>query len=166
MYNDPILKKIVEILNLYGPVKFKNRWTTGDALSIPKEALPRGFVAYSSENISDIAAGTLRDNAEIVISVAVDATKEFSSPTTRADSHEQVVEAIAGKNSDYSFKSDSVVGCLRAHQDLDVEQNLYIEVGSETTIEYGLGLEKRGPGVVTAEGVLRFRITHDQNKPQ
>lgn len=165
MYNDPILKKIIEILNLYGPKKLKNRWTTGDVLSIPKGAFPRGFVAYSSENISDIAAGMLRDNAEIVLSVVVDATAEFNSPTTRADSHEQVIGAIAGKNADYSFKADSVVGCLRAHQDLDVPQNLFIEVGSETVIEYGLGLEKRGPGVVTAEGVMRFRITHDQPKP-
>ena len=91
---------------------------------------------------------------------------EINTPTDRSDAHEQVVEFISAKDTNsYQLKPDSILGALRAHQDLDLARNVYIEVGSETTIEYGVGLEKRGPGIVTAEGVITFQITHDQVKP-
>ena len=166
MYQDPILHTIMNLLNEYGPKKLKGRWTIGDSLAIPKNALPHGFIAYESQAISDIANGELRNDCYIVISVAVDMTRELQVPTDRSDSHEQVVELLAGKDpSTFLFRRDSVIGALREHQELDHDHNLWIEVGSETTIEYGVGLEKRGAGIVTAEGLLRFKLTNDQVIP-
>ena len=166
MYEDPILRRIVNLMNQYGPKKLRGRWSIGDSLAVPKGLLPHAFVAYDAENISDIAAGELRVNAIVTISVAVDMTREINTPTDRSDAHEQVVEFISAKDTNsYQLKPDSILGALRAHQDLDLARNVYIEVGSETTIEYGVGLEKRGPGIVTAEGVITFQITHDQVKP-
>ena len=166
MYEDPLLRKIVDLMNAHGPKKLRGRWTIGDSLAIPAGLLPHAFVSYEGESISDIANGMLRNNSVVIISVAVDMKREFNQPTDRSDAHEQVVEFISAKEpATCKIRSDSILGVLRAHQDLDVEHNIYIEAGSETTVEYGIGLEKRGSGIVTAEGVLRFQVTHDQNKP-
>lgn len=166
MYHDPILRKILDLMNTDGPKALRGRWSIGDSLAIPKNILPHGFIAYDSENVFDIAGGTLRDNANVVISVAVDMTRELQVPTDRSDAHEQVVEFMAKKDPNtFLFDTNSIIGALRSHQELDSEHNIWIEVGTETSIEYGVGLEKRGPGIVTAEAVLRFQVSHDQLIP-
>lgn len=46
------------------------------------------------------------------------------------------------------------------HQDLDVNQNLWINTdGGITEIDFGIGVEKRGPGIMTAEGLVRIQVT-------
>lgn len=166
MYEDPILRKILDLMNTEGPKALRGRWSIGDSLAIPKNILPHGFIAYDSENVFDIAGGTLRDNANVVISVAVDMTRELQVPTDRSDAHEMIVEFMAKKDKNtLEFDKNSIIGALRSHQELDMAHNLWIEVGTQSSVEYGVGLEKRGAGIVTAEGVLRFQISHDQLIP-
>lgn len=166
MYKDPLLHAIADLMNKYGPEKLKGRWSVGDSLAIPKGLLPHAFISYDSKAYFDVAAGEIRENSNIVISVAVDMTRELKVPTDRSDAHEMVVDFLTGLDAEtLKLRSDCIVGVLRAHQDLDKPNNIYIEVGSETSVEYGIGLEKRGPGIVTAEGILRFQVTHDQMKP-
>ena len=166
MYTDPILKKIVDLMDAEGPKELKGRWSVGDSLAVPKGTLPRAFISYDRTAVSDIAQGELRTIYNVVITVAVDMTREFSVAVGRSDAHLMVVEFLEAKDPDsLLLKNDSILGVLRKNQDLGAEQNLWIETGTETTVEYGVGIEKRGVGIMTAEGVLRFAITHDQVIP-
>jgi len=166
MYNDPILQAIIDLLDKYGPKKLKGRWHSGDSMCIPKNILPCGFVCYDNEMVRDIANGTLRNTMTIQITVAVDMTRERSVPAARADSHEQVVEFVAGKDKNtWQLKPDSVLGALRANQSLYETKNFWIEVGTESTVNYGIGMEKRGAGIITAEGVITIQATYDQVAP-
>lgn len=163
-YEDPILRKIKEVLDEKGPAELKGRWSIGDSLNIPANSLPRGFIAYDSTSIDNTSNSTIRSLCSVVISVAVDMKKEFINSTDRADSHEQVVELIAARNDDFTFTDDCIAGCLMKHQDLDVNQNLWINAdGGITEIDFGIGVEKRGPGIMTAEGLVRIQVAHDQN---
>ncbi len=166
-YQDPILRKIKKLMDEQGPKDLRGRWAIGDSMNLPAGALPRGFISYDTELVRDIANTELRDNCSIVITVAVDMKRELQVPTDRSESHEQVVGYLAGKDPDtFQFKRDSIIGVLRGNQDLDIGHNLWIEVGTETEVDYGVGVEKRGPGIVTAEGLIRFQLTHDQLNPE
>ncbi len=165
-YEDPILRKLKDLLDEYGPKELRGRWSIGDSLNLSAGSLPRGFISYDAVEIDNTSNATIREMSAVVISVAVDMKKEFNSSVDRSDSHEQVIALIAARNEDLSFKNESVVGCLMKHQDLDSSQNLWINTdGATTEVDYGVGIEKRGPGIVTAEGLVRIMITHDQLTP-
>ncbi len=149
----------------HGPENLKGKWGVGDPIVVEVQALPKAFISYDNVMISDASSSDLRFNNNIVISVVVDMKREFSAPTKRVESHEQVIEMIAGRDDNMNIREDSIVGCLRKYQDLE-NGKLWIEIGTETEIDYGLGIEKRGPGIMTAEGLIRFQVTLDQIKPE
>lgn len=164
-YEDPILKRLKGLLNEYGPPELRGRWSVGDSLNLPASALPRGFVSYDTERFTDISNADLRDNCNIVITVAVDMKREFEVPTDRSESHEQVVGYLCPKDEQLRISPDGVLGCLRKYQDLYSSENLWIQTEGDTEVDYGLGIEKRGPGIMTAEGKIRVTLTSDQRKP-
>lgn len=168
LYEDPILRKIRDLLDESGPEELRGRWTIGDSLNIPKNILPHGFIALDSSNHSRDANAEVRTTFEVLITVAVDMQNEFNTPTDRSESHERVVSLMEGRNEDYTVSENSVLGCLLKHRDLDPEQNLLIDVGDEGDFDadYGIGAEKRGAGIVTAEGLMRVRVTLDQIAPE
>lgn len=161
-YEDPILRRVKELLNTHGPKELRGRWSIGDSLNLPANSLPHGFITYDAVEINNDSNMVMQGKNSIVVSVAVDMKREFNSPTDRADSHEQVVAFIAARDDDLSFADDSIIGCLLKYQDLDMTRNLWINTdGAIAEVDYGVGLEKRGPGIMTAEGLVRFQITHD-----
>lgn len=168
LYEDPILRKVMDLLNASGPRELRGRWTIGDSINIPKGILPHGFIAMDNTSHSYAANSEIRTQFNVVISVAVDMLAEFNKPTDRSDSHEQVIALLEKRNEDFTVAEDSVLGCLLKHRDLDENENLSIDVGDEGDFEldYGIGTEKRGAGIVTAEGILRFQVTLDQVAPQ
>lgn len=165
-YEDPILRRVKELLDKNGPKELRGRWSIGESLNLPANSLPRGFISYDTTNVDNASNATIREMSSVIVSVAVDMKKEFNTTNDRSDSHEQVIGLIAARREDLSLTDDCVLGCLMKHQDLDVEQNLWINTdGATMEVDFGIGVEKRGPGIVTAEGLVRFQITHDGIMP-
>lgn len=162
-YQDPVLAKIRDVLNAFGPQTLKNRYGFGDPLVVNQSELPMAFISYDTQEIGDFTSAELQSAMHIVINVVYDLKRDFGQGLSNVESHMSIVDFLSGRNPDYSLKTDSIIGALRAHQDLDTK--LWIDVGTLSEVDYGVGLEKRGPGIYTAEGVLRFTVINHQIRP-
>ncbi len=60
---------------------------------------------------------------------------------------------------------DSFMSILRAHETLDGEHKLYIDLGSITDATILPGVEARGVGIFTYEGMIQFQVRHNQLRP-
>lgn len=163
-YKDPVLQKIIDLMEAHGPAELKGRWGIGESMNLSAGSLPQAFVSYDTVQITDASSGTIEFSNNVVITVVVDMKGEFQSPVSNVESHNQVIELIARRDEDLKIRTDSIVGCLREHQ--DVTPNLWIDDGMPTMIDYGIGIEKRGPGIVTAEASVHFVVTNEQRKPE
>lgn len=165
-YEDPILHELKSLLDRKGPKELRGRWSVGDSINVPVSSLPRGFISYDGMVVKDDTDFTVVIENRVIISVAVDMKKEVIKPVERAGSHEQIIEIMAGRDPETcKYLEDSIAGCLIKNEDLDLRRGLHINVGNEEMeMDFGMGIEKRGPGVMTAEGVLKFTVRHEQNR--
>ncbi len=163
-YEDPILIKIIKVLNEHGPVQLKNKYGLGDPIVVNQSQLPMAFISYDTLTVGDYTNAELESRLNVVINVVYDIKRDFMQGLSNVEGHMSLVELLSGRNSDYSLRVNSIMGALRAHQDLD--NKLWIDVGTLSEVDYGVGLEKRGSGIYTAEGVLRFTVINQQLKPE
>lgn len=163
-YSDPILQKIVKLMNEHGPRELEKRWGVGDPIVVSAGSLPRAFIQYDNAVFSDASNAETNTDSAIVINVVVDMKKEFGSPKNKVESHEQVVDMIQRRGDDVKISAESIVGCLLKYQD-DLGDKCWVNIGNPIETDYGIGIEKRGPGIMTAEGLVRFTVTHQQISP-
>lgn len=164
-YEDSILWKIIKLMDEHGPKELRGRWGVGDPIVVSAGALPRAFISYDTVTFSDASNTETNADSSIVINVVVDMKREFSASVNRVESHEQVIDMIQRRRDDLLLDTESIVGCLLKHQD-DLGDNCWVNVGNPIETDFGVGIEKRGPGIVTAEGMVRFVVTHLQPTPQ
>lgn len=164
VYRDPVLLKLRDVLNQYGPKQLKNRYYFGDPLIVNASELPACFMSIDSQTVDNVTNAELETRIFVVLNVVYDHRRDLMQALDNIESHMSIVDLIGGRNEDYSLKADSILGCLRAHEDLDTK--LWIDVGSLSTADYGVGVEKRGPGIYTAEGIIRVQIINHSIKPE
>lgn len=162
--DDPILSRIIKLLNEHGPKELKGRYGIGDPGVINKSQLqkPMAFVSYETQEFSMSSAFELGNRLPIAIDVVVDMTKDFGQGLN-AYSHSSVIEFAAGRNKDFSVREDSVVGALRSHQDMtenDDDLQLFLDVETPTRVEFDY--QNRDKGLVTAEAVVHFTVGVNQ----
>ena len=164
LYRDPILTKLRDVLNESGPKELKNRYYFGDPIMVNVSELPACFISIDQQTIENITNAELETRVYVVLNVVYDHKRDLMQALDNIEGHMSIVNLIGGRNDDYSIRKDSILGCLRAHEDLDAK--LWIDVGSLSTADYGVGIEKRGPGIYTAEGVLKIQIVNHSVKPE
>lgn len=162
-YVDPILGKIKEILDRDGPEDLKGRYGFGDPVVINKSQLaqPLAFLTYDTDyEVHDSAGGEIETNAVVNLCVVVDMSRDFNQGTN-ARSHLELIDLVAGRKDDMTFKRNSILGALRANE--DPGERLWIDAGTQTTIEFDA--VPRDKGLVTAEAIVRFTVKHSQFRP-
>ncbi len=162
-YEDPVLVALRNMLNEHGPKDLKNRYGLGDPLVVNQSQLPMAFISFDTQDIGDVTNAEIQSDMNVVINVVYDLKRDFGQGVSNVESHMSIVDFITGRNPDYSLKVDSILGALMAHQDLD--EKLWINIDSLSEVDYGVGLEKRGPGIYTAEGIVRFTVKNHQLRP-
>ena len=164
IYRDPLMAKLVQILNAEGPAQLKNKYYYGDPIVVPERMLPACFINFDWQRIHDADNAHLESIISVVFNVVWDTKRDMNQQLDNIEGHMSVVRMIAGRGDDYALLPDSIIGVLRKHQDLDT--NLWIDVGTDTEADWGVGIGKRGPGIYTAEGILRTQLRHHQLKPE
>lgn len=156
--HDPVISKIIEKLNAEGPAFLKNRYFYGDPLVVNASNLPACFVCKDSTavRIADSAQDEHRMN--LFINVVLDMKRDFNQSFENINSASTLYDLMEGRGSNYAVRTDTIAYVLRKYQQLDT--NLWINYDQELTIDYGVGIEKRGPGVFTVEAVARFSAEH------
>lgn len=164
IYRDPLMEKLKKILNSEGPAQLKNKYYYGDPIVVPERMLPACFINFDRQNVKTADNAHLESRINVVFNVVWDTKRDLNQQLDNIEGHMSVVRMIAGRGDDYAFLPDTIISVLRKHQDLDT--NLWIDVDSDTEADWGVGIGKRGPGIYTAEGILRTQLIHQQIKPE
>ena len=154
-YEDPILAKVRDLLNKYGPDELKGRYYIGDTFIVNKSNLPLGFISYERHDVVDSSSHFIETTSNILITIAVDLTKDFTLTNKRSGSQLNLVKMMCGRDKDYKLLEDTILGVLRRFQDENTGA-LLIDLGNPTQIEYRIG--ERGENVFTNEVTLRFTV--------
>lgn len=164
IYRDPILVKLRNLFNEEGPKRLKDRYFFGDPLFVNPAELPAVFMSFDRQRIRDTSNAELESLVEVVFNVVWNHKRDFNQALDNIEGHMSVVDIIAGRNADYTLKKQSLIGILRKHQQLD--NKLWIDLGTDSEPDWGIGIEKRGPGIYTVEGILKISIRHHQLAPE
>jgi len=165
VYQDPVLAKLVGLLNAEGPSELKNRYFFGDPLVVPRSQLPAVFITKDQTRIDEGSNAEDESRMVVVLNVVYDLTRDFNQAFNDINSANTLYDVVEGRNADYTLKPTSLAYILREHQALDQPHNLWINHDTPLEPEYGVTVNKRGEGVYTVEAVLRIMVVHQQLRP-
>lgn len=154
-YEDPILAKVRDLLNIYGPNELKNKYYLGDPMLVNKSDLPMAFISYEKHDVIDDASHSIETHSTVIIDIAYDLTKDFNRASKTSGSQMALVEMICGRDENYRLLDDTILAVLRRFQDSQ-DDSLVIDLGNSAQIEYVIG--ERGNSVFTNEALIRFTV--------
>lgn len=163
-YRDPLLKALIDMLEVDGPPELINHYIYGDTLAPAKSSLPVASVARDGTII--LSDGTMQDRhvTSIVLAVIVDFTADLNTSFDLTRGTNKLYELIEARDENLQLKTGTIAYALRKNQKL--ADNLFISINDEgLQVDYGLGIEKRGDNIFSVEGILRFTIEVTQQKP-
>lgn len=163
-YRDPILKALIDMLEAEAPAELRGHYIYGDVSVPPKSALP--VVSVARDGTTVISDGTMQDRhvTAIVMAIIVDYTSDFNQSFDLSKGTTKLYELIEKRDANLAVSQGSVIYALRKNQKL--ADNLFISINDNgLLVDYGLGIEKRGEGIFSVEGILRFNIESTQQKP-
>lgn len=155
MYKDPIIAKIIDLLEAADLPGIKGIYN-GDVVVPAKDDLPLIYVAKDTTAIGQ--ADNLEDEhlLPMVATVIYDMTTDIGQSYDMVAGASSLYEIVEGRNDDYSLKPNTLAYVLRQNQVLD--NKLWIAVGTPVTVNYGIGVNRRGPGTYSVEAVVRFTV--------
>jgi hypothetical protein len=159
LYQDPTLMKVIEMLNQSGPVKLKNKYSIGDPIVVSQGALPRCFIQYDRTVVGFSDMSTLLKTKSILLNVVLDMKRDLNNPITDVLNFNELADIVMGEDKNYKLRENVIVGALLS-QDFG---ELAIDLSNNVEVEYGIGVERRGKGIVTAEALVRFSLIHRQS---
>ena len=160
---DPIVTKIIALFNASGPARLKNRYFYGDPLLVPKSQLPAVFISKDGTSIGNEDVATDRSELRYAINVVEDLTRDFNQAFDSIGATSLVEDYLEGLTDDYDLKPTSLAYILRKNQ--SIGPHLYINIEVPLELDYGVTIGKRGDGLYTVEGVLKFEVTALQMLP-
>ncbi len=163
-YQDPVIAKLISVLNAQGPASLLNRYYFGDPLVVNKSALPAVFISRDKTVTGNDTVAEDYSRMGIAINVVYDLTRDFGQAFNNIQSSLAVYELMEGRGANYDFLPNSILGVLRGNYQLDA--TLYINLDKEVELDYGVTVNKRGEGIFAVEGVARFEVYHYQLSPQ
>lgn len=164
IYRDPILTLIRDRFNAEGPKELKDRYFFGDTLLVNARELPCVFMSIDVERLTNASNAEVESNIPIALNVVYDLRRDFQQSIENVNAHMSVVNFLIGRNADYTIRKDSLAGVLWNHPQLAAK--LWVNLDQPMEADFGIGIEKRGPGIFTTEGVLKFTVKHHQLTPE
>lgn len=160
-YRDPVIGKLIAVLNSEGPAMLKGRYFYGDPLTLPpRSALPACFISRDNTTIGNATNAEDESNMVMILTVAMDSTVNFTNFDSIGAAN-NLYDVLEGRNADYTLKSTSITYVLRKHKVLDTK--LWINLRNPLTVDYGIN--QRPPGTYSIEGNIKFQVTHHQLRP-
>lgn len=165
-YKDPVIQALIDALEAGGPVELKGKYYHGDVLVPAKSDLPMVTIARDRTRITQ--ASDLEDDnlMPLVINILYDYTRDLTNDfdvQAGSTSLYQLVEEREPSN--FSVKPNTISWVLRNKQQL--ANKLWLAVGPNEALDinYGIGVERRGPGIFSVEAVIRITARAHTPRP-
>lgn len=166
-YRDPIITKLISVFEANGPAELKGKYYYGQLYALPQnqDVLPAVFISQTRDQGQAEGTGRDRSTKQYQITVSVEMKKEWNRSVKAVETHMLLQRYLAGMGDNYDWLPDSFMFQLRANEVLDGANKLYIDLGSITDVQIMPGIEARGVGIYTYEGVVQFQVRHNQLRP-
>lgn len=154
-YKDPIIDKVIQVLNQNGPSKLHGRYINGDVLLPNKNDLPICYVTKDQVNVQPANNMEDEDLQNMVATVILDMTQDLDAAYGMVAGVSELFQMCEERDpTTYQLLERSLLYQLRKSQQID--NNFWIGVGTPVSINYGMGIERRGPGMFSIEATIRF----------
>lgn len=168
IYRDPVITRLIEILEAEGPADMKGKWYYGNLYILPQNqnVLPCGWISQISDNATpDDTNSRDRSVKTYQINISVEMKRDWGKSSKAVETHMRLQRYLYGMDENYDWLPDSIMYLLRKHEVLDGQNRLYIDIGSTTQGSIQPGVEARGVGIFTYEGMVQFTVRHNQIRP-
>lgn len=157
IYQDPIIQKVIDMLDANGPSKLQGRYINGDVLLPNGSELPMCYIC------KDQVLAQPADNMEdehlqmLVATVILDIRDDINEAYNSVAGMPELWDICEGRDpNNYRLREDTMLYQLRNSQQLD--NKFWLGVGTPVQINYGMGVQRRGPGIFSIEAVIRFTV--------
>lgn len=165
-YKDPIIQKLIDVLEEFGPPELKGRYYHGDVLVPAKSDLP--MVSISRDRTRITQASDLEDDniMPLVINVLYDYTRDLTNDWNVQAGITSLWRLMEQRNPDnFGLMEGTIAHVLRQKQQLGPKLWLAVGPNEVLDIDYGLGIERRGPGIFSVEAVARISARVHSPRP-
>ena len=159
-YNDPIIKKYIELIKAKMPNVFKTFYQ-GDPIRIPKSSIPACIISKSQTRVAPHTNAEDEHEIGLILSVIVDLRDEIKDDVQLTPGIAQLYDILEGREeATYKLKGESILNILRTNIAVDTTYNLRTDLGSITNVNYGLTIGKRALDSYAIEGQVEFIATY------
>lgn len=167
-YRDPIITKLIALFEAHGPAELKGKYYYGNLFALPQNqnVLPAVFISEVRDQGSREGTGRDGSRKQYQVNVSVELKKEWGRSAKAVETHMDIQRYLCGMDeTTFDWLPDSFMAILRANEVLDGEHKLYIDLDSITDATILPGVEARGVGIFTYEGMIQFQVRHNQLRP-
>lgn len=166
-YRDPIISKLIELFEAEGAPEMKGKWFYGNLYILPQNqnVLPAGFISQVRDQGASHSSSEDKSTKTYQVNISVELKKEMGRSTRAVEAHMDLQRYLAGMDENFDWLPDSIMYILRSHETLDGAKKLYINLDSITDVNIQPGVEARGVGIYTYEGMVQFQVRHNQIRP-
>lgn len=156
LYRDPIIAKLIEFLEANGPTRLHGKYINGDVLLPNKSDLPICYV--TKDQVLAQPANNMEDEhlQMIVATIILDHTRDLDEAYDMVAGVSELWEMCEARGDDFQLLEDTMLYQLRNSQ--QVAPKMWIGLGTPVQINYGMGVERRGPGIFSIEASIRFTV--------
>ena len=158
IYIDPIINKYLTLIkdNVGGEIKgFYN----GFINQIPASMLPAIIMNIEKTEAETMSTSEDEHRIGLTLTYVADIRQsllEVNGEMPLSAGLNKVLEALVGRNSDYSLKTNSILYILRNNLNVDATNNLRTDINSFSVVTPSEVATGRFPGSYSAEGNIRF----------
>lgn len=165
-YKDPVIEALITVLDAEGPAELKGKYRHGDVIVPAKSDLP--MVTISRDRTRITQASDLEDDniMPLVINVLYDYTQDLTNDFDVQAGVTSLYRLVEERDpANYRVLPGTIAWVLRNKQQL--ANKLWLAVGPNESldIDYGLGVERRGPGIFSVESVIRISARAHTARP-
>lgn len=156
LYQDPIIAKVISMLNAKGPSKLKGRYINGDVLLPNNSDLPLCYI--TKDQVLAQPANNMEDEhlQLLVATIILDIKQDLKQAYNAVQGVPELWEMCEARDANYNLLPNTMLYNLRNSQTLDTK--MWIGLGTPVQINYGMGIERRGPGIFSIEATIRFTV--------
>lgn len=164
IYSDPIIRKYKELIESAMPGVFRYIYQ-GDPLAVPKSNVPALIISKSQTRIGVHTNAEDEHEIRMVMTVITDIRDEASDDQKLVPGIARLYDIMEGRDeTTYELKSNTVLDILRSNILIDATHNLRTDLGSITTVDYGLTLGKRDKEALAVEAQIEFIASFNQQR--
>ena len=162
LYVDPIIKKYQDLIKAAMPGVFK-AFYQGDPIMIPASNLPALVLSKTQTRVGVHSNAQDEHEIGLVLTVVTDIRAEVNDDKDVTPGIARLYDILEARDSTtYALKSNTVLNVLRSNIQVDASYNLRTDLGSITSVNYGLTVGKREKESFAVEGQVEFIATFQQ----